>query len=86
VPGTRYVGRGKVAMGRREDTEPGEGSLTAEVRTPVASGVGGRGDGLTIAQRKAAERAAQQRLAQDPVADAPTDDATGDAPAEGSER
>ncbi len=86
VPGTRYVGRGKVAMGRREDTEPGEGSLAAEVRTPVASGVGGRGDGLTIAQRKAAERAAQQRLAQDPVADAPTDDATGDAPAEGSER
>lgn len=85
VPGTRYVGRGKVAMGRREDTEPGEAPVAAEVRTPVASGVGGRGDGLTIAQRKAAQRAAQQRSTQD-AADAPIDDATGDSPAEGSER
>jgi len=83
APGTRYVGRGKVVTGRREDVEPGDQAESAPQRTPVASGVGGRGDGLTIAQRKAAQRAAQRAQG---AGDAPTDDTTGDVPAEGSER
>ena len=94
VPGTRYVGRGKVVTGRRDDVEPGHDVADEPARTPVASGVGGRGDGLTIAERKAAARAAQAAVAVDePVAeagrepgDATNDDTTGAAPAEGSDR
>lgn len=95
VPGTRYVGRGKVVTGRRDDVAAGDAAVDEPVRTPVATGVGGRGDGLTIAQRKAAARAAQAAVVEDRVVEdepvdaaraATNDDTTGDQPAEGSER
>lgn len=99
VAGTRYVGRGRVAMGRREDTEPA--SAEAELldqpleREPVTAGVAK--SGMTIAERKAAQRAAQSGTSDAPVEDVPTAststgtvpaDATtaGDDRAEGSDR
>jgi preprotein translocase subunit SecD len=85
VPGTRYVGRGRVAMGRRPDVEPG--SADADVqdqpveREPVAAGVAAKG--LTIAERKAAQRAAQSAAPDTPVDDVPTaSTSTGSAPAD----
>lgn len=102
VPGTRYVGRGRVAMGRREDTEPGTPVSTGTdvqdtpvEREPVAAGVGA--SGMTIAERKAAQRAAQAAATDAPVDDGPTDSTSagtapddettaGDDRAEGSDR
>ncbi|MCR6690135.1 protein translocase subunit SecD [Cellulomonas sp.] len=73
VPGTRYVGRGKVVTGPREDARPEAGAGS----TPGESG-------MTIAERRAAQRAAESVTT---PADAPvTEDKAGDARAEGSDR
>ncbi len=76
--GTRYVGRGRVATGRR-DADTADGALTTEnplVATTVA--------GSTIAERRAAARAAAQRTTPDETApdETPTDGST---PAERTE-
>ncbi|WP_307858206.1 protein translocase subunit SecD [Cellulomonas fulva] len=78
VPGTRYVGRGRVVTGRRPDVEPGSADQDVQdavvEREPVTAGVGTRG--MTIAERKAAQRAAQQPAADPPADNAAVDDAS----------
>jgi preprotein translocase subunit SecD len=81
--GTRYVGRGRVATGRR-DADPEDGGLSTEnplVATTVPGG--------TIAERRAAARAAAQGTAPHDAASrdtAPTDTPTdGSTPAERTE-
>lgn len=65
VSATRYVGRGRVATGRRAEPVPEPGApadLSAPTSTLVAAGVPAGG---TIAERRAAARAAAQETAPD---------------------
>ncbi len=89
VPGTRYVGRGKVVTGPRSSSDgmpdaPGDDVPdAAPTRTPVPATVGGVSTaGMTIAERRAAQRAAQaeqergaaSEADESAAADAATDD------------
>jgi preprotein translocase subunit SecD len=64
VPGTRYVGRGRVATGPREtgprtaSVEPAAAEPAADEPAPTWGSAPKSSDGLTIAQRRAAAKAA----------------------------
>ncbi len=79
--GTRYVGRGRVATGRRAEAEPAAEGAPASLDAPTSTLVAAPAAGGTIAERRAAARAAAAAAAQ------PTDDDTStDATGEGSAR
>jgi preprotein translocase subunit SecD len=70
--GTRYVGRGRIATGRRAETADESAAEPAGLDVPTSTLVAATaGAGGTIAERRAAARAAQASAQQDPGPDDP---------------
>jgi preprotein translocase subunit SecD len=76
--GTRYVGRGRIATGRRAEAADDPAQEPAGLDVPTSTLVAATaGAGGTIAERRAAARAAQAAAQEDPAPDHPAPDHPG---------